>query len=183
MTHQTWERLDNASNIFLAARTDSDPKVFRVTAELEHNVDQAILQQAVDEVYDRYPLYHAVLRRGVFWHYLQDSTLRPEVTTEQLPTCAPIYDSVRRTLLFRVTHYRQRINLQVLHSRSDSTAALLYITDVIADYLQLHDPQLAEASTENQQTSLIQELTRDSLAEYFRPKHPSKKRARPPWKT
>lgn len=183
MTHQSWERLDNASNIFLAARTDSDPKVFRVTAELKHNVDQAILQQAVDEVYDRYPLYHAVLRRGVFWHYLQDSTLRPEVTTEQLPTCAPIYDSGRRTLLFRVTHYRQRINLEVFHALSDGTGALWFLTDVIAAYLQRHDPQPAEASTENQQTSLIQELTRDSFAEYFRPKHPSKKRARPPWKT
>ena len=119
----------------------------------------------------------------MFWHYLQDSTLRPEVTTEQLPTCAPIYDSGRRTLLFRVTHYRQRINLEVFHALSDGTGALWFLTDVIAAYLQRHDPQPAEASTENQQTSLIQELTRDSFAEYFRPKHPSKKRARPPWKT
>src|SRR5699024_12837160 len=99
MTHQPWERLDNASNIFLAARTDSDPKVFRVTAELKHNVDQAILQQAVDEVYDRYTLYHAVLRRGVFWHYLQDSKLRPAVPTDHITTCDPIYDSGRTTML------------------------------------------------------------------------------------
>ena len=64
MTHQSWERLDNASNIFLAARTNTDPKVFRISAELDHHIDQAILQQAVDEVYDRYPLYHAVYAAG-----------------------------------------------------------------------------------------------------------------------
>ncbi len=183
MTHQTWERLDNASNIFLAARTDADPKVFRITAELDHDIDQAILQQAVDEVYDHYPLYHAVLRRGVFWHYLQDSTLRPEVNTEQLPTCAPIYESGRRTLLFRVTHYRQRINLEVFHALSDGTGGLWFLTDVIAAYLRRRDPRLAEAITTSQQTSLAQELTRDSFAEYFRPKHSTKRRERPTWKT
>src|SRR5699024_3876721 len=143
---------------------DSDPKVFRVTAELKHNVDQAILQQAADEVYDRYPLYHAVLRRGAFWHYLQDSTLRPEVTTEPLPRSAPIYASGRRTLLFRVTRYWQRINLGDFHALSDGTGALWFLTDVIAACLQRHGPQPAEPSTENQQTSLIPELTRDSSA-------------------
>jgi len=183
MTHQSWERLDNASNILLAARTNTDPKVFRISAELDHHIDQAILQQAVDEVYDRYPLYHAVLRRGVFWHYLQDSTLRPEVTTEQLPTCAPIYDPGRRTLLFRVTHYRRRINLEVFHALSDGTGALWFLTDVIAAYLHHREPKLAEAITANQQTSLVQELTRDSFAEYFRPKHATKKRQRSSWKS
>lgn len=169
MTQQKWERLDNASNIFLAARTDADPKVFRITAELDHDIAPVLLQQAVDEIYDRHPLYHAVLRRGVFWHYLQDSTLRPQVTREQLHTCAPIYLPGRLNLLFRVSYYRQRINLEVFHALSDGTGALWFLTDVIAAYLRRRNPQLAEAITASQDTSLVQELTRDSFAEYFRP--------------
>ena len=66
-------RLDNASNIFLAARSDTDPKVFRISAEMDHDVDPQLLQEALDATYGRYRLYHAVLRSGVFWYYLQDS--------------------------------------------------------------------------------------------------------------
>ena len=74
-----WVRLDNASNIFPAARSDVDPKVFRMSAELDHEVDPALLQDALEETFARFPLYHAVLRRGVFWYYLQDSDLHPQV--------------------------------------------------------------------------------------------------------
>jgi hypothetical protein len=53
---QDWVRLDNASNIFLAARTDVDTKVFRLVAEVDHEVDRTLLQRALDVTFDRYPL-------------------------------------------------------------------------------------------------------------------------------
>src|SRR5699024_11591429 len=117
------------------------------------------------------------------WHYLQDSTLRPEVTTEQLPTCAPIYDSGRRTLLFRVTHYRQRINLEVFHALSDGTGALWFLTDVIAAYLQRHDPQPAEASTKTRQHTIKKQRTAVRLPDNFEPNNPIKSWHRRPRKT
>ena len=45
-----WVRLDNASNIFLAARSDVDTKVFRMGAELDHEVDPVLLQEALHGV-------------------------------------------------------------------------------------------------------------------------------------
>ncbi|MCW4459240.1 alcohol acetyltransferase [Microbacterium sp. MPKO10] len=137
---RNWVRLDNASNIFLAARSDSDPKVFRISAEMDHDVDPALLQEALDATYDRYPLYHAVLRRGVFWYYLQDSDLRPRVTGEVQYTCAPIYQADRRTLLFRVMHHRQRIILEIFHALSDGTGALWFLTDLVTGYARLAYP-------------------------------------------
>ena len=67
MNRKKWVRLDNASNIFLAAMTNSDTKVFRMSAELTDSVDPILLQRALDEVYENYVLYHSVLRRGFFW--------------------------------------------------------------------------------------------------------------------
>ena len=61
MTRRTWVRLDNASNIFLAARSETDPKVFRVSADMDHQVDPVLLQSALDTTYDRYHLYLLVL--------------------------------------------------------------------------------------------------------------------------
>src|SRR5699024_4594867 len=88
-----WVRLDNASNIFLAARSEVDPKVFRLSAELDHEVDPQLLQEALESTYERYRLYHAVLRRGVFWYYLQDSDLQAQVVAEGTAPCAPIYQA------------------------------------------------------------------------------------------
>ena len=63
MSRPAWVRLDNASNIFLAARSDSDPKVFRLSAEMDAPVGPDVLQEALDATFDRFPLYHAVLRQ------------------------------------------------------------------------------------------------------------------------
>lgn len=129
-----WVRLDNASNIFPAARSAIDPKVFRLGAEMDADVDPALLQEALDETFDRYPLYHAVPRRGVFWHYLQDSPLHPVVAPEREHPCAPIHDPRRPRLLFRVVHHRRRIGLEVFHALSDGTGALWFLTDLLDAY-------------------------------------------------
>lgn len=171
MTRNSWVRLDNASNIFLAARSQADPKVFRVSAEMDHTVDPEQLQDAVDEVYDRYPLYHAVLRRGVFWHYLQDSALRPQVTGEELHPCAPIYQPHWRTLLFRVFHHRQRISLEVFHALSDGTGALWFLNDVVAAYLRRRNVGMAEQRSAPRGGDIdrpVHELATDSFTDYFR---------------
>ena len=182
MTRRTWVRLDNTSNIFLAARTDADPKVFRVGAELDHVVDPALLQQALDVTYDRYPLYHAVLRSGVFWYYLQDSDLRPVVGPEDRHTCAPLYVVDRRTLLFRVVHHGRRISLEVFHALTDGTGALWFLVDLLAAYVGLRSagrgpgperPGREEAADAGGQDApgadeAARGLTGDSFAHYFR---------------
>jgi len=63
---KTWVRLDNASNIFLAARTDTDTKVFRLSAKTADPIDSNLLQKALDITFEQYVLYHSVLRRGIF---------------------------------------------------------------------------------------------------------------------
>ncbi|QZY51245.1 alcohol acetyltransferase [Leucobacter tenebrionis] len=195
MTRRAWVRLDNASNIFLAARSDADPKVFRLSAEVDHDVDPALLQQALDTTYERYPLYHAVLRRGVFWYYLQDSDLRPTVTEDEQHTCAPIYQADRLNLLFRVMHHRRRVILEIFHALSDGTGALWFLSDLLAAYTRLRDPEHppegdaageAHADPPSSEERLdpsradaaprpgddaagpVHELTADSFAHYFR---------------
>src|SRR5690625_3779278 len=140
MNRRQWVRLDNASNIFLAARSETDPKVFRLSVEMDHEVDPQLLQTALDTTYDRYLLYHAVLRRAVFWYYLQDSDLRPTVMADTKHTCAPIYDADRTGLLFRVIHHHERIILEVFHALSDGTGALWFLTDLAGEYIQLRTP-------------------------------------------
>ncbi|MFV0432675.1 MAG: alcohol acetyltransferase [Leucobacter sp.] len=167
MSGRAWVRLDNASNIFLAARSDTDSKVFRISAEVDHEVDPLLLQAALDSTYDRYPLYRAVLRRGVFWYYLQDSDLRPRVSLEQQPTCAAIYQADRRTLLFRVVYYRRRIVLETFHALSDGTGALWFLSDLVNAYVSLRYPGDYVPPTDPPH-----ELVGDSFGKYFRGRSP-----------
>ncbi len=179
MTRRKWVRLDNASNIFLAARSETDTKVFRLSAEMDHDVDPELLQAALDVTYDRYTLYHAVLRRAIFWYYLQDSDLRPTVTPDDQPTCAPIYDADRTGLLFRVMYHRERIVLEIFHALSDGTGALWFLTDLVTEYIRLRYPQryefedtstaqlLAQPGTANENIA-ARDLAVDSFAQYFR---------------
>ncbi|MDN5898509.1 MAG: alcohol acetyltransferase [Brachybacterium sp.] len=193
MKRRHWVRLDNVSNIFPAARSDVDPKVFRLGAELDHEVDPSLLQDALEETFERFPLYHAVLRRGVFWHYLQDSELQPEVMAETEQVCAPLYQADRRTLLFRVVHHRRRVSLEVFHALSDGTGALWFLTDLLTAYTRRRFPGEAPAGREvaeqvrpgaserpdpppaqigthpgAQAAEEVHELTTDSFAHYFR---------------
>lgn len=180
MTHRDWVRLDNASNIFLAARSAADPKVFRISAEVDHDVDPQLLQEALDETYDRYPLYHAVLQSGLFWYYLQDSDLHPLVTAEEQHTCAPIYQAGRRNLLFRVIHHRRRIIVEVFHALSDGTGAVWFLSDLVNAYIRRRCPGLdqdppLEDNTEakDSQSEPVHGLTIDSFEHYFRRRHHS----------
>lgn len=172
-----WVRLDNASNIFLAARSDVDTKVFRMAAELDHEVDPALLQEALDATYERFPLYHAVLRRGVFWYYLQDSDLRPVLEPETEHTCAPIYQADRRTLLFRVVHHRRRVSLEVFHALSDGTGALWFLTALLEEYCRRRFAPEDEAAARTVEPE-VHELAADSFAHHFRRRTRAERAAR-----
>ncbi|MCW1805420.1 alcohol acetyltransferase [Brachybacterium squillarum] len=137
MSTRAWARLDNASNIFLAARSARDPKVFRLGAELDHEVDPVLLQRALELTVDRYPLFRAVLRRGLFWYYLQGSDKHPQVVADVLPPCAPLYEPGHPGLLFRVVHHGDRVGLEVFHALVDGTGALWFLGDLLAAYLRL----------------------------------------------
>lgn len=167
MNRKKWVRLDNASNIFLAAMTNSDTKVFRMSAELTDEVDPVLLQRALDEVYENYVLYHSVLRRGFFWYYLEESELKPKVTEDVLPPCAQIYHFDRRELLFRVFYNQNRIHLELFHALSDGTGALWFFEDLLKAYIMLRHPEAFEGLKAAAHDRLNHQLE-DSFAHYFR---------------
>lgn len=172
MKRKNWVRLDNASNIFLAAMTDFDTKVFRLSAAMEKSVDPKLLQEALDNTLEAYPLYRSVLRRGVFWYYLEESDLKPQVLLDEQPPCSQLYHFDRKELLFRVVYYQNRIHLEVFHALSDGTGALWFFEDLLSDYILL---QQAQAPSDINKGNSRLERTRgnanvDSFIHYFRHK-------------
>lgn len=130
-TIKRWHKLDNAAKIFPPTSTKSDPKVFRFACELVEDVDKEILQKALDKTLEEYPLFCSSLKKGLFWYYLESSSQQPIVTLENEEICAPI----DKSLLFRVTYYRKRINLEVHHCLTDGTGTLAFLKSLVTNYL------------------------------------------------
>ena len=163
-----WVRLDNASNIFLAAMTEADTKVFRLSAAVAEPVDPVLLQRALDKAYEQYALYHSVLRRGFFWYYLEESSLQPVVEQDVRPPCSKLYHFDRKELLFRVSYYQNRIHLDVFHALSDGTGALWFFEDLLTEYVMQRYPEDFSGMGAKEIETLKQQLEDDSFSHYFR---------------
>ena len=134
-----WYKLDNAAKIFPSTSGKADTKVFRFSCELFERVDGNILQSALDRAIDDFPGFRYVLKRGMFWYYLEQSVIRPIAREEDAPVCSTLYLD-RKTLLFDVTWHVNRINLEVYHALSDGTGALQFLKILVLYYLKSAHP-------------------------------------------
>lgn len=131
-----WLRLDNAAKIYPAARRQNWSNVFRMSATLKEPVDKDILQSALDVTVRRFPSIAARLRRGVFWYYLQQLDHAPKIKEESsYPLTRMSRDEIRRCA-FRVIVYDKRIAVELFHSLTDGTGALVFLKSLVAEYLQ-----------------------------------------------
>lgn len=131
-----WLRLDNAAKIYPAARRKSWSNVYRLSVTLTEPVDPPVLQSALDVTVRRFPSIAARLRRGVFWYYLQQLEKAPEIRHESsYPLTLMTRNETRRCAL-RVIYYQNRIAIELFHSLTDGTGALIFLKSLTAEYLQ-----------------------------------------------
>lgn len=145
LTPRRWIKLDNAAKIFPASSSKQDPKVFRFSCELCEEVEEDVLQRALQDTLEEFPNFLCVLKRGLFWYYLEETPVRPLVHQEGNPPCGLIYKD-SRSLLFEVTYFHRRINLEVYHALTDGTGALLFLQAMVYHYLLIKH---ADAFSEN----------------------------------
>lgn len=131
----TWYRLDNVGKFYSAQVAGSVQTVFRFSAELADEVDPRALQRALDRAVELYPGFNVCLRSGLFWHYLQQAPGSPTVQPEVLPVCYGLHVDAK-SVLFRVSHYRRRVNLEVSHIVSDGRGTLGLFKALISRYVE-----------------------------------------------
>ena len=169
--YRDWVKLDNAAKVFPSTTDKRDSKVFRFTCELKEQVDAQILQKALDETLLSYSGFLTVLKHGFFWYYLESTDLKPEVHIENKQICSPLYDKNEDGLLFDVSYFGTRINLEVYHVLTDGTGALEFLRHMTCTYLaMLHAAELAEAPRFSGRGVSVTEKMEDSFQKYYDPK-------------
>ncbi len=160
-----WMPLDNAAKIYPAARSQEWSNVFRLSATLTEPVDVPVLQSALDVTMRRFPSIAARLRRGMFWYYLQQLEKAPPVQQEiSYPLPRMSRRDVRKCAL-RVVVYHRRIAVEIFHSLTDGTGAMIFLKSLLAEYLQqkygIHIP------AEHGVLGRLEEPSREELEDSF----------------
>ncbi len=139
-----WLRLDNAAKIYPAARRQNWSNVFRLSATLTEEVDIKVLKSALDVTVRRFPSMAVALKKGLFWYYLEQLSEAPEIREENAYPLSPMSKEETHRCAFRVIAYKKRIALEVFHSLTDGTGALVFLKSLLAEYLEekhgLHIP-------------------------------------------
>ena len=133
-----WQKLDNASKIFPATSNNKDTKVYRISAELYETINPENLQKALDLTLESFPMYKSILRRGFFWYYFESSDIYPKVEMESTNPCSAIYIEGKKNLLFKVTYYKKRINVEIFHALSDGVGTVWFLETLIFQYVKIN---------------------------------------------
>lgn len=174
-----WRKLDNAAQAFPAATGKKDTRVFRFYCQLTDEVREECLQKAAEQTIEKYPLYRSVLRKGVFWFYMEQRNLPVKVKKEERPPCSKLYVPDQKSLLFEVSYYHNRINFEVFHGLTDGTGAMLFLKELVSNYLRARYPgEKFPAITEEKEIT-FSDLEEDSFSQYYSGKKGSpRKKAR-----
>lgn len=169
-----WRKLDNAALAFPAATGKKDTRVFRFYCCLKEQIDPDILEKALECTVEKYPLYMAVLRKGLFWFYLEHRELPIKAVKEDKPPCSKLYVPDQQSLLFEVTYYGNRINFEIFHALSDGTGATAFIRELVQQYLRIAHPEISFGEAE-QEFLTNRDKEEDSFSQYYSAKKPETK--------
>ena len=167
MNRNNWYKVDNVAKVFLATYNKRDTRTLRVSATLYEPVEQNILQQAVERAIEVRPQFQVRIRRGLFWHYMEDSDIRPVVEEEHRRVCPSLYQPGQAMLHYAVTYFGCRINLDLFHAISDGTGALEFLNIIVHGYLTLKYPGKYNDVNIHSGASL-DDLNEDSFRKFYR---------------
>ncbi|MBE6154633.1 MAG: hypothetical protein E7163_03585 [Firmicutes bacterium] len=169
-----WYELDNAAKIFPPTTTYYDPKIFRFSVLLSENVNKLNLEKALNLTLDDFPIFKSVLKKGLFWYYLETSDIKININEEKTSPC----EKLSSPLLFEVSYFNNKINLEVYHALSDGSGCITFFRVLIYNYLKINynikEKDILNKSSEYEKES-------DSFKKYYNPKEkikiPSRKNA------
>ena len=164
---QEWYKVDNVAKVFLATNTRRDPRVFRISCTLQEQIDPELLNEALRVTAPEWPQFQVTLHRGLFWHYFESTDQLPTCHPEDKAPCAPLYVPERRNrLIYRVTYFGSRINLEMFHALTDGNGGFLFLKSIVRNYLALvHPAEMQDVPTPNSASAAA--LEQDSFRNFY----------------
>ncbi len=140
-----WDKLDNTANLFPVITTESMSNVYRIAVTLKEDINRDILQEALEKVLPYFDVFNSRMRKGVFWYYFESNKKAiPKIKEEHNYPGMYIDPYANNSYMFRVSYYRNRINLEVFHALADGNGALIFLKELVYQYLRMTHPELKD---------------------------------------
>ena len=163
-----WRRLDNSAKIFPMSTGEKYSTVFRLSAVLKEDVQQEKLQKAVIKALEKYEAFKVRMKAGLFWYYLEENNKNPIVEEEKDYPCKYINPRRNRGYLFKVTYYKNKINIDIFHSLTDGNGGTTFFKEIVYTYLEMCYPE--DLKQENRKTRKIEYDIEDSYIKNYNKK-------------
>ncbi|MBR2282679.1 MAG: hypothetical protein IJ863_08660 [Spirochaetales bacterium] len=134
---QAWYPLDDAAKIYPLSMRFGNMPMFRLSCYLNGDVVPEILQMALTFTIKRFPSFATIVRKGVFWHYLDSVKRRFPVMQDKGIPCHPMKVSSIGSQSFKVLYYRNRISAEFFHVLTDGTGGMAFLKALVCEYLHL----------------------------------------------
>lgn len=137
-----WDKLDNTANLFPVIATEDMTNVYRISVTLTEKIDRVLLQEALNRILPQFLVFRMRLRMGVFWYYFEENTRPAPIVWEEYSHPGAYIDKSRNNhYMFRVTYYKCRINLEVFHALTDGAGGIIFLRELVYQYLRLRYPK------------------------------------------
>ena len=170
-----WYRLDNAAKIYPVVTNSRRSHVFRIAANMKHDIDPPALQQAVIDCKNRFPTIYVKLRTGFFWYYYEPNEKKPIVRPESPYLNQSIDRYLNNGYFFTFFYFKKRLSLECYHGICDGAGAIEFFKTVILHYLELIGYKI---DSENIVLSLSVRPTKDEAEDSYLKYFPEGKRKR-----
>ncbi len=163
-----WYRLDNAGKLYPSITGTRVSTVFRISVTLKSKIDEKILQNAVENIIERFPYFKVNLKRGIFWYYYEYSKSMPKVEEETFYPCMFLKYKDKERFPFRILYYNNRISGEFSHSITDGNGAAIFITAIVHEYLRLKEKITINYEEFDVKSKINSEEWKDSFKRYYK---------------
>lgn len=137
-----WDKLDNTANLFPVIATENMTNVYRISVTLTEEIDRVLLQEALNRILPQFMVFRMRLRQGFFWYYFEENERPAPIVREEYSNPGAYIDKSRNNqYMFRVTYYKCRINLEVFHALTDGSGGIIFLKELVYQYLRLRYPE------------------------------------------
>ena len=132
-----WFPLDNAGTVFPGQNSDKWANVFRVSVQLNEEIDRNILKQALKNTFERIPTLKVCIKNGFFRHYFENNKEEIPLNHDIKNFCYRINFKENNGYLLRVFYHGCKISIDVYHALCDGYGASVFLMTLTGEYLKL----------------------------------------------
>lgn len=137
----TWRRLDNSAKIFPIASSKKFSTVFRLSCVMKDEINIQALETALEITLNKFDSFKVKLKQGIFWYYFEFNTKNPIIEEENDYPCKYIDPKTNNDYLFKVTYFKNKINIDIFHSLADGNSGINFFKELIYNYIETCYPE------------------------------------------